>query len=96
MGEHVSVKISERGQVMPFLAAILCFEGHYGWRSFSHENERANVWHNATVSVLQLWQRGEPASAGQCGRCYAILCRSAMLPNVSVNEVRRRPCYSYR
>ncbi len=68
---HVS-KLSNRGE----LTIILCEPIHrYGWRSFSHENEEANVWHNATGSALQLWQLEGPTGAGQCGRCCAILCR---------------------
>src|SRR5258708_37256025 len=46
----------------------------YGWRSCSHENEVASFWRNATGSVLQRWQRGEPTDGGQCGKCSIIPC----------------------
>ena len=48
---------------------------HSGWRSCSLENEVANIWRNATGSVLQRWQREEPTDGGQCRKCSVILCR---------------------
>ena len=55
---------------------ILCVPTHrYGWRSYSPESEVANFWHNATGSIPQRWQRGEPTDDGQPGKCSVIPCR---------------------
>ena len=47
----------------------------YEWRSYSPESEVASVWHNATGSVLRLWQQGERTDDGQRGKSSAIPCR---------------------
>jgi IS1 family transposase len=39
------------------------------WRSCSRERERADVWRNATDSVLRRWQPAEPIGDGQRARC---------------------------
>ncbi len=47
----------------------------YEWRSYSPESAVASVWHNATGSVLRLWQQGERTDDGQRGKSSAIPCR---------------------
>src|SRR6266568_2202477 len=46
------------------------------WRSCSREREVADVWRNATDSVLRRWQPAEPIGDGQRTRCSLAPCRS--------------------
>ena len=61
-----------------------------GWRSYTLENEAANVWHNATGSVRKLWQRENQPTVDSTGSAVPSSAAGAMLHHVSVNEVRRR------
>jgi len=55
---------------------ILCVLTHrYEWRSYSHVNEGATVWHNTTDSGRKLWQPAEPTDDGRRVKCSLAHCR---------------------
>ncbi len=63
---------------------ILCVLMHRcGWRSCNHENEGANVWHNATGSELQPWQPEELTDDGRRARCSLTHCHRFSLESHS-------------